>query len=187
MLSERLRLFVAVDVPMEILQRVEREVAPLKEKWPQGRWSAVSNQHVTMKFLGWVPGDRFEQVRELCATVARSHAGAELSLSGLGSFPSARRMRVLWVGLDNPEGVLAGIAADLDRAFEPLGFPAEQRAFTAHLTLARFKTPVRVSEPLPRLGVGPQPFRIEEIVLYRSHLSPKGARYEVLGTFPLGG
>lgn len=96
-------------------------------------------------------------------------------------------MRVLWVGLDDPQGLLAKLAADLERAFEPLGYPTEERAFRPHLTLARFKNPIRLDQPLPvleaeRFGR----FAADELQLFQSHLHPHGARYEALARFRLG-
>ena len=97
------------------------------------------------------------------------------------------RARVLWVGLDDPAGLLAALARDLEAALVPLGFEAEPRAFTPHLTLARFKPPASVAGVLsdePRVTA--PSFEVGHLALYRSHLHPKGARYEVLATIPLG-
>jgi 2'-5' RNA ligase len=96
-------------------------------------------------------------------------------------------MRVLWVGLHDSDKALVDLAKALDRGFEPLGFEPEKRDFTPHLTLARFKMPVRLDEPLPEIPVTDLPeFEVSALRLYRSHLSPKGARYEVVRDFPLG-
>lgn len=83
---------------------------------------------------------------------------------------------------------MSGLAADLDKTLEPLGYAAEARGVTPHLTLARFRIPVPLKGGLPEVDTtGLDVFPVEEIHLFRSHLSPKGARYEVLETFPLGG
>lgn len=185
--SERLRLFVAIDIPTSNLEHLAAAVAPLKVTFPSARWAGPTNQHVTLKFLGSVAGDRMDEIGHACAEVARTCEPAQLSLEGLGTFPGGRSMRVLWVGFVDRQGLLTKLAAELDRALEPLGFEAEKRAFTPHLTLARFKTPQRLEGPLPELKVPSEPFELSELVLYRSHLSPTGARYEGLGRFPLGG
>ena len=184
---ERLRLFVAADPPQAHLDRVADEMAKLKPLFPSARWTAPENQHVTLKFLGSTPSDRFDAVVESCKLVGRSHHPASVKLTSVGSFPSAKRSRVLWIGMDDPGELLTRLAADLDRALEPLGFPIEERAFTPHLTLCRFKTPVRLPEGPPVLDLSDLgPFDVVEFVLYRSYLSPKGARYEALERFPVG-
>jgi 2'-5' RNA ligase len=181
----KLRLFVAVDAPEDQLARLNRAIAPLKEEYEKARWLPPANQHVTLKFLGSTPSDRFDAVKEVIDVVARSHAPTEVSVAGLGAFPSPRRARVLWAGIDDPASLLTGLAADLSGAFEPLGYRAEARAFTPHLTLARFKVPARL-EGLPE-GPAFDPFVVDRVLLYLSRLHPHGARYEVLDQFALSG
>jgi 2'-5' RNA ligase len=184
---EKLRLFVAVSVPDEVRDRIDEEVAPLKSKWSKARWIALENQHVTLKFLGWTPSDRLEVVTQAIGMVARGHGPSEVSITGLGAFPSERRMRVLWVGLDDPGSLLTRVEADLERAFEPLGYPTEERPFTPHLTLARFKIPERPKDPLPELSGSFAPFVVDRLELFRSRLHPKGASYEMMESFDLTG
>ena len=143
---------------------------------------------MTLKFLGWVDEATLDAVRGVVVDAAARHEPAGLALDRLGVFPGPTRARVLWVGLDDPSGLLASLAAALDAGFEPLGFEPERRPFRPHLTLARFKEPVRAGRDLPELDLAAERvFRVETIELFRSHLSPKGARYEVLDSFPLGG
>jgi RNA 2',3'-cyclic 3'-phosphodiesterase len=175
------RLFVAADVPETHLAWLERKTIPLRDHYRGGRWAPIANQHVTLKFLGSTPLDRLDDVAKVCATVAQTNEASAVALAGLGSFPSTRRMRVLWAGLIDERELLKKLAADMEQAFEPLGYKAEARDFTPHLTLARFRSPVRLSEPLPDVGLKELPaWPVDRIRLYRSHLSPKGARYEVL-------
>jgi 2'-5' RNA ligase len=184
---ERLRLFVAVSLPSALLDSLAEVVAPLRGKLTNARWTTPENQHLTMKFLGWTPADRLDDIVHVCEMVAAGRQPAAINLTSLGAFPSQRRVRVLWMGIDDPSGVLPALAADLDGAFEPLGFAAEGRAYTPHLTLARFKLPVPLKSGFPELDAPPHdPVRIERMDLFRSHLSPKGARYEVMQSFPLG-
>ena len=184
--AERLRLFVGVSIPRTHLERIDREIKSFRDKAINARWIDIENQHVTLKFLGSTPGDRVEEVERVCTMVASGHRSASLSLTETGAFPSARRVRVLWIGIDDPGELLSRIASDLDQAFEPLGFAAEGRDFTPHLTLCRFKMPVPLKAGLPQVDLsGLGPFEIGSIELFRSHLSPKGARYEVLRSFAL--
>lgn len=183
----RLRLFAAVAIPHEHLEWLKESTEGLRELWPQARWTPPDKQHVTLKFLGTTPADRLEPISQVMRMVAAGRSVAEVSLGQLGSFPSSRRVRVLWAGLEDPGDLLAGLAGDLGSALEPLGYPAEEREFRPHLTVARFREPVRPTDPLPELDAGSLPsIPIDRIELFRSHLSPKGARYEVLESFPLG-
>lgn len=182
----RLRLFVAVSIPRSHLERIDVEIKPFKDKAVNARWIDVENQHVTLKFLGTTPGDRLGDVEHVCAMVAASHRPADVALTTVGTFPSSKRVRVLWVGIDDPRTLLTRLASDLAQAFEALGYPSEGRTFTPHLTLCRFKIPVPLAGGLPDLDLSAlEPFTIDRLALFRSHLSPKGARYESIAEFPL--
>lgn len=183
---ERLRLFVATRVPDSHLDKVEATLAGFKQGLKEARWVQPENQHVTLKFLGATYSDRLEAVNEVCATVARGRSESTVSLMDLGAFPSLKRARVLWVGLDDPEAVLRGLADDLAHAFWPLGYVPEKREFSPHLTLARFKVPARLEGLLPVLP-SLDAFSVDRIELMRSRLSRSGARYEVLESFSLQG
>lgn len=184
---ERIRLFVAARVPEDHLHKVAALVDDLRSKLSNARWTPPENQHLTLKFLGSTPVDRVESVEKICTMVAGSHAPARMSFTDLGAFPSRSRIRVLWMGIDDPAGLLAAVAADLDDAFASLGFPSEGRPYRPHLTLARFKLPVPLKSGFPSVDTsGIEGFDVNDIALFRSHLSPKGARYEVMRAFPLG-
>ena len=176
---EKLRLFVAADVPEPRRRWLDGEVEDLKTL-PGIRWVPVENQHVTLCFLGSMPSDTLDRVLQIVEEVAGSHAPAAVELGGLGAFPRERRARVLWAGIDDPEGLLGSLSAALGKAAGPLGAAVEDRAYTPHLTLARFKEP-RSLTGLLKAPVDPEgPFLVDRVVLYRSRLSPKESRYEAI-------
>ncbi|HYA95044.1 MAG TPA: RNA 2',3'-cyclic phosphodiesterase, partial [Terriglobales bacterium] len=122
-----------------------------------------------------------------------------ITFSGTGFFPTPTSARVFWSGIQaGPE--LASLASALDSATSWLGIDKEQRAFTPHLTLARTGSgrPQRMSSdrantgfrrlqeklaamPVPAFGT----MSAREFLLYESKLSPKGAVYTKLASFPL--
>lgn len=183
--GERLRLFVAVDVPPDHLARVQELTAPLRAALDGARWTPESNQHITVKFLGSTPSERLAEVAGVCAEVASMHASVQVHLNRLGAFPNLRRARVLWMGIDDPDGLLERMAGALDGGFEALGYAREARAYTPHLTLARMKFPAPIREPLPVVDTELPPFSVDHLSLYRSRLSPRGAMYEALERFAL--
>jgi 2'-5' RNA ligase len=181
-----LRLFVAVDIPEDVRDLVERGVAPIRERHPKARWVPSHNQHVTLKFLGATWPRLVEAVTRTIGEVAAEHAPFETRVAETGAFPSARRARVLWVGLEDPGTRLARIAASLDEALAK-DFPPEKRPFAAHLTVARFDPPIPLDEELAATTVESPPFPVDRLVLYRSHLRRPAPVYEPLATFTLDG
>jgi 2'-5' RNA ligase len=183
--AKPLRLFVAVDLPDEVRARVEHGVEPVRERYPRGRWVPLENQHVTLKFLGATWPALVDAVLACVGDVAARHDPFETRVSTLGAFPSARRARVLWVGLEDPATRLRRIAVDLDDTLAA-NFRPEKRALTPHLTVARFEPPVRLDGELVELAVESSPFDVSWLTLYRSHLQRPVPRYEAMATFPLG-
>lgn len=181
--AKPLRLFAAVEIPEDIRGNLAEAVLPVRERFPKARWVPIQNQHVTVKFLGSTYPRLVEWVTGSISTVAGRHAPFPTRVEGLGTFPSRRKARVLWAGLDDGDGRLERLAAALDGALAR-EFAPEKRAFTPHLTVARFDPPA----PLDPLEVAfeSEPFEIDRIVLFRSHLRRPAPVYEPLGIFPLG-
>jgi 2'-5' RNA ligase len=185
--AKPLRLFVAVDPSVRAVSAVDQALEPWRERYPRGRWVKPESWHVTLKFLGRTWPRLVQSVHEACREAAAEVRPFTLSLGGLGAFPRATRARVLWLALEDDEGSLQALAKALDAALEE-DFPPEKRGFTAHLTVARFDPPANLSEAAGEMEgfrVEAQPFRVSKLLLYQSHLSPRGARYEVLEAFPL--
>lgn len=184
--AKPLRLFVAVDVPEQVRDRVQEAIAPWRERLPRARWVPKQNQHVTLKFLGSTWPRLVGWVTETVEAVARQSEPFETRATGLGAFPSARRARVLWAGLDDASGRLASLAADLEGTLAK-EFAPEKRAFTAHLTVARFDPPVPFDEEeIGAADVASEPFSVDRLVLYRSHLRRPAPIYEPVGEYALG-
>jgi 2'-5' RNA ligase len=137
-----------------------------------------------VKFLGSTWPRLMDWVLETISGVAGRHGPFTTRVEGLDAFPKARAARVLWAGLDDAAGRLERLAADLDEALAR-EFAPEKRAFTPHLTLARFDPPVGL-EPL-EVTFESEPFDIGRIVLFRSHLRRPAPVYEPIGVFPLAG
>ena len=188
-----MRCFVAVDVPPDVRAHVAALAARLRQAAPGAdvRWSSVETLHVTLKFLGEVPDARVPDVARAVGEVATGHTSLALEAGGAGGFPGAARPRVVYVGIRGQVDALARLAGAVDRALEALGFPGERRAFRAHLTVGRVRSPrgaVGLAEAL-RAAAGEIAggWTADEVLLYRSRLHPKGAVHEVVARFPLAG
>ena len=181
--AKPLRLFVAFDIPEDIRDSVEIAVAPWRERYPRAKWVPKPNQHVTLKFLGATWPRLVEWVRDSVGQAARANEQARTWVTGLGAFPNERRARVLWAGLDDDGRRLGRIAASLDEGLSR-EFALEKRAFTPHLTVARFEPPVEL-QGLEDVRFESDPFDVDRIVLYRSHLRRPASFYERLATFGL--
>jgi 2'-5' RNA ligase len=189
-----LRLFVALDPTDPVRRKLAAWQADIRRSAgrhaDEVRWTPADRLHVTLQFLGAVPEERVEQVREVLAAAAAAARPVRLEVRGTGGFPTPRRPRVVWLGLAGDLGALAALVADLGRRLAPLGFPPEGRPLTPHLTIGRS----RDGRGAPGLGgaiagaaaADAIPWRAVDLSLFRSHLGSAGARHEVLARFPLG-
>ncbi|HXQ26953.1 MAG TPA: RNA 2',3'-cyclic phosphodiesterase [Candidatus Acidoferrales bacterium] len=185
-----MRLFVALDLPSEVLDAIGELIARLKPLCKSARWTQPEGMHITLKFIGPAIADADAQklaaARAALATV-RSEAPVEIHFRGVGFFPDTRRPRVVWCGVAASPN-LAPLAADVERALEPLGIPREGRAFVPHLTLARFKSfedtgrLVHAAEGLKDTDFGSA--RETEFHLYESLLKPSGAEHRKIASYP---
>src|SRR5207302_4192815 len=138
-------------------------IEPWRARFPKARWMPRANMHVTLKFLGRTWPRLESWVRQQVGTVAAGHGRVTTRLSSLGSFPSAARARVLWVGIEDPEGAFASLAGALDVALEE-AFTPESRTFSPHLTVARSDPPLKLDEGFARTRIEPAGFLVDRIV-----------------------
>ncbi len=158
-----------------------RAIASIEQHVPGARWVPKENLHLTLVFLGRVDDERLAEISNAVADALQGHVDFSVRLGELGAFPSVKRARVAWAGLDDPTQGLAGLADSVGGTLEPLGFQREARAFRPHVTLARLKTPARV-EMSAKLE--PISFRVDRISLYESRLGRPHAVYFEVATFP---
>jgi RNA 2',3'-cyclic 3'-phosphodiesterase len=180
-----LRVFVAMDVPEEVLRNIAQLMKELVAVARGARWVRTEGMHVTLKFIGEASREMTERVKSSLADI-HSASPIEVSFRGMGCFPNERRPRVLWAGIE-ASGNLAELAAEVETRLATLGIPREERTFRPHLTLARFNEPqsqLRLAEAMQRLSTREfGAMRTSELHLYQSKLKPGGAEYMRLATF----
>ena len=189
------RLFVALEPPEPVRRRIAAASGAVRRgagaAASEVRWVAEENLHLTIQFLGAVPEERVAAVEKAVIEVAARGRPLSLEVKGAGGFPNARRPRVVWLGLAGEVPALAALAAELGKRLTPLGFAPEARPFSAHLTLGRARDPRGAPGLGGALAAAAQDdgvaWRAAELVLFESHLSPKGPRYDAVLRAPLGG
>lgn len=181
-----MRLFVAIEIPGDIRSALSALVNELRAAAPFAKWVRADNLHVTVKFLGETETARLAQVQAALAAI-RSPQPVKLDFRGLGFFPGERRPRVFWAGMQASPNV-ATLAGDIDQAMHKLGFPLEDRAFTPHLTLARFNPPALPAKLQPAVQQNQSrefgSLTAAEFQLIESTLKSTGAEYTTLHSFP---
>lgn len=183
------RLFIAIGLPEAILKSLAELQFELKRFARDAKWVQPDGIHLTLKFLGYVDPSRVEEISASLSRVTAGCPPAPIGIHGCGAFPNTRRPNVLWAGVESEQ--LLEIQSRVDDQMAALGFEKEKRAFTPHLTLARFREP-RGLAPLMLLvekkrDVPLGNFTASKIRLYESILHRGGAEYHILKEYPLEG
>lgn len=172
-----IRLFIAVDPPAELRERLSAWARDQRGGSHGVRLVPPANVHLTLAFLGERDSGEIDAIVRAMAGAAQSGRAEDLSIGEPLLLPP-RRPRVLAATVVDPSGRLTELRDQLAEALRiEIGW-SEARAFRPHLTLARLSRdarPPRELAPLPR-----GEFDAEELVLFRSHLEPSGARYEAI-------
>ena len=178
-----IRAFIAFELPGEIKSLLGVLAAGLGQKARGVKWVQPEGLHVTLKFLGAIEEGLVPLLSRELDAIARQYPRFQVSLFRLGAFPNLERPRVIWAGLGGQTRAMGEIARKIDMAGSRYGLEPEKKPFRAHITIGRLKVPsvVDVAQEVKE-----SPFTIEHIVLYKSELSPSGARYSVLHRSVLG-
>jgi 2'-5' RNA ligase len=176
----RWRLFVGAPLPASTADEMCRRLAPLYGRYADARWSPASKLHLTFVFLGATDPAAVPTIEHVVAQVASGWRPFEVATGEGGGYLGARG-GVAWLQLEDGREEAARLARALDDALEAHNYAA--RAPKPHVTLAR-----RVTKPLlddvhridTRLRAR---WRVERVVLFRSHTGPGSAAYEELSAF----
>ncbi len=181
-----MRLFTAIDLPADVLLRLERLLTALR---PEAliKWSPLDNLHITTKFIGEWPEQRIDELHSALVSVAPRDP-FPVELKDLGWFPNERSPRVLWAGVHGGSALLE-LAQRTDERLAQLGIAREERPFSPHLTLARIKHPVPMGHLRQRvremqtatLGA----FPVSYFSLYRSEPGSNASIYHKLRDYRL--
>lgn len=153
---------------------------------PNARWQSTEQFHITLQFLGEVQPTPAQRLVESLQQV--SVPAFQTSLTGCGVFPHRGPVRALWLGVEDQKP-FAALHRQVTRIGSQCGLRVERRRFTPHLTLARFsrRPPQNLLEDWMEnhFAYRSPSFMVNSIHVYRSVLSPQGARYCVEASIPL--
>jgi RNA 2',3'-cyclic 3'-phosphodiesterase len=179
------RVFCAVELPDVVRQRLEDHVKLLRKEVPDAAasWSRVDNIHLTLKFFGNVEVKRIEKISAAAERAVKEFSTFQIAVGNTGVFPRASRPQVLWIGVSDPSGQLTALQEKFENECAAEGFPKENRAYSPHLTIARLRRPEgarHLADAHLQMKFESTEIELNEIVVFRSELSPKGSKYTVI-------
>ena len=179
---QTIRTFVSIKLPDEVIKQLAVVQKDLQRAGVQARFTAPSNLHLTLKFLGEVPVAGIPAIKEVLDSVAQSFNPFTLTMKDFMLLPDCDNPRVLCAGLDGDVETLKDLASVIAEKLLPWGFPEEKRVFKPHLTLARNPEKFDGLDKLLKSLVFADEiaFEAKDIYFYKSVLSPQGPTYSAL-------
>jgi 2'-5' RNA ligase len=187
-----LRTFLAIEIPPEIKKAIFRQSDGLRQAAGRSvRWTSPENLHLTLQFLGDTTPASLSALTQAIPAEAGQHPPFDLTLRGLGAFPSLHRPRIIWIGLEAPAD-LPRLQRSLETVTAQLGYPSDDKPFSPHLTIGRVRDPLAPAElqtlraalettKIDALGT----FTVPAVHLFKSDLQPGGPIYARLFTAQL--
>ncbi|MHB8173339.1 MAG: RNA 2',3'-cyclic phosphodiesterase, partial [Nitrospirota bacterium] len=176
-----IRTFIAIELPAEIKEAMAGVQAELRKSGADVGWVRPEGVHLTLKFLGDVEEVVVAGLGDALEDALKGEASFILQAKGVGTFPTPRAPRVIWLGVEGEVTRLSALAERVENVCAGLKFPAESRPFKAHLTLGRVKSPkgrdklVKALEGFRDADLGE--FKADAVSVMKSELRPSGAVY----------
>lgn len=194
-----MRTFLAIELPSSIKEELSRRQSSLQRSLADlpgetCRWTRPQHFHLTLRFLGEIDESQRSDLTERLAHTLPSHSRFSLTLGEIGAFPRMGEPSVLWVGIDGDREHLDSLQRSIEAIVVQVGMKGESRPYRPHLTLARLGPRI---EPESKQAIGRRlregslfgqealSWRVDEVALIRSDLSPQGVRYTTLSHFSL--
>lgn len=179
------RVFLALPLFPEFEEELKPLLEGLRRQCPEVRWISPSQAHLTLHFFGSIEATQVAGIFKLVKPIVQEKKAIQIFLRDIGGFPNAHHPRVIWAGVEGEVEALCSLQRQVEDKLAQAGFPCEERSFKAHLTLGRVRKEARGFQfGAPRFGPTPRK-TLDKIVLFQSHLTPTGAQYEAIETYPL--
>jgi 2'-5' RNA ligase len=191
--TEQIRTFIAIELPGVVKQALAQVQEKLKFTGDEPvNWVDPQNVHLTLKFLGNVDVNNTGKIAAAMETASNGIPTFDIQIGGIGAFPNLKRVQIVWMGLSGDLVKLDQLHMRIEANLIPLGFTAETRPFTPHLTIARLRN-YASPEIRQKLGelITATPFEeqytinVNTVYLVRSQLTPQGPIYSRIGSVRL--
>jgi len=207
---DKKRLFIAINLPETVKNKLFDWELKLEKEYGLGEfrgkninWVIKKNLHITLIFIGYATDDETYEIARTIKTVAKNHQQFFINLEKIILGPASANppageagatagkppiARMFWVQGEKSQE-LANLQFDLEDALS-MGnnYQKEVRAFSPHVTLARFES--GVGKTIAEKGMVEKKINyqipVESIELMQSTLGRSGPEYITLELVELG-
>jgi 2'-5' RNA ligase len=191
-MSRIIRTFVAVEIPLETIDRARRAIAALDTTPAKVKWVEPQSLHWTLKFLGDVDMLETPAVCEAVRKAVEPLAPFDVEAWGVGAFPDLANPRTVWIGMRHGTEKMVELHDAVEFELAKLGYRSENRRYRPHLTIGRVRQSPEGIEELAEVIQAHANFDaavslVEEVVVFSSQLNREGPTYEPLCHLDLRG
>lgn len=183
-----MRLFVAIDLPGELKERIFAISQKISQKIPL-RLVTEENLHLTLLFLGNRNEEETERLKKLIDGIPKLSSPINLKVENLEFFPDPREPHGVWLNLGGEKEKLLFLYEKIVDGLLKCGFKLEKEGlrFSSHITIGRIKEKIRKAEIPKEFAEFKEGsiLKIEKITLFQSQLSSAGPTYFKLAEFKL--
>ncbi|MFA7421024.1 MAG: RNA 2',3'-cyclic phosphodiesterase [Melioribacteraceae bacterium] len=181
-----IRLFIALEIPDEVIDIVLHEKDKLLGEEHSIRWEFRDKLHITLKFLGDTDEALIGNIEKAIEDIVKNTKSFQMELGKFGIFRRNGEPKILWVGMKE-SNELERIVNEIGDSFTKFGYSKEERIFKPHVTLLRFRGHERIDKILDLLEVKlpEKEYIAKYITLYKSELKKGGSIYTAIKRFQL--
>ena len=183
----QLRAFLAIDIDEDLKAKINKVIKEFKQIDANIKYVDLENLHLTLKFFGDIDTEGIDLLSSKISNVVNDFDSFKIKIKGCGAFPNTKRIKVIWLGLEDDE-IVKKLHDELDKEFVKLGFDKDKK-FSSHLTIGRMKSAKGKNkvkstiEEFEEVDIGEM--SVDKIILKKSTLTPQGPIYEDLEIFEL--
>jgi len=175
-----MRTFISLEIPEEIKKEVGKIQNDLKTAGVQARWVKPEITHLTLAFLGETALDKISPLGIILENAAKEISSINLQLEQVSFFPSPVKARIIYLSLSGEIGKLNTLALKIRKKLKKEKIWFDEKQFSNHLTLGRFKRRQNLREIIPKMKIKKIKFIGQTIALKESQLTPQGPIYKTI-------
>lgn len=185
-----MRTFLAADIEAGVNEKIGKFTENLGRVDQNVKWVKPANNHLTIYFFGEIDETGKGVLEKTIQAAVKEITPFCVSADGISAFPSMKRPRVFWIGIENTTGELNRIYEYIknDLPQKNIKVNIETRDYTPHLTIGRVKGPCGnriITEISSNREIKFGKFQIKSIVFYQSILRREGPLYKPLREYEL--
>jgi len=184
-----MRCFIAINIPEHIRSQIFHVFENFKQQGVcYGNFTKKENLHLTLKFLGNIPQDKIELVKNTLNKIDFRQFPVETGK--IGFFPNKKYVKIIWVELvaSDFDFIIKKINSELQNSELDFLGKSQKMPFVPHLTVARIKGVKNKKlflDKINNINIKKMFFVVDTIYLVKSILKPSGPQYKIIANFPM--